>query len=173
MRVLDPFHVVRLGFACVDDVRRRVQQDVLGHRGRRGDPLYGADGSAVNVALACADPGIDTSSLLDDYAGFLDTLARSEQAKHIRCRQAAVFMERAGDLDAWMRRTTIEPVPQIRRLEVWPFLSWCFATGHVVPDLELIAAKGKGAHFSLWAAMHPSDLDELRSAAASFGWTPI
>jgi transposase len=26
VRVLDPFHVVRLGFACVDDVRRRVQQ---------------------------------------------------------------------------------------------------------------------------------------------------
>jgi transposase len=38
VRVLDPFHVVRLGFACVDDVRRRVQQDVFGHRGRRGDP---------------------------------------------------------------------------------------------------------------------------------------
>jgi hypothetical protein len=127
----------------------------------------------VNVALACADPGIDTSSLLDDYAGFVDTLARSEQTKRIRCRQAAVFMERVGDLDAWMRRTTIERLTQIRRLEVWPFLSWCFATGCVVPDLELIAAKGKGAHFSLWAAMHPSDLDELRLAAVSFGWTPI
>ncbi|MBS4728261.1 ISL3 family transposase [Mycobacterium sp. SM1] len=41
VRVLDPFHVVRLGFAAVDDVRRRVQQDIYGHRGRRGDPLYG------------------------------------------------------------------------------------------------------------------------------------
>jgi transposase len=39
--VLDPFHVVRLGFAAVDDVRRRVQQDTYGHRSRRGDPLYG------------------------------------------------------------------------------------------------------------------------------------
>jgi len=37
VRVLDPFHVVRLGLACVDDVRR-VQQDTLGHRGRRRDP---------------------------------------------------------------------------------------------------------------------------------------
>ncbi|MBW3615136.1 MAG: transposase, partial [Actinobacteria bacterium] len=27
--------------AAVDDVRRRVQQEVLGHRGRKGDPLYG------------------------------------------------------------------------------------------------------------------------------------
>ena len=41
VRVLDPFHTVRLGFAAVDDVRRRVQHDTHGHRGRRGDPLYG------------------------------------------------------------------------------------------------------------------------------------
>jgi hypothetical protein len=41
LRVLDPFHVVRLGFACVDDVRRRVQQQTYGHRGHRGDPPYG------------------------------------------------------------------------------------------------------------------------------------
>ncbi len=39
--VLDPFHVVRLLTAAVDEVRRRVQNDTLGHRGRKGDPLYG------------------------------------------------------------------------------------------------------------------------------------
>ncbi len=39
-RVLDPFHVVRLGLAAVDDVRRRVQQQTLGRRGHRDDPLY-------------------------------------------------------------------------------------------------------------------------------------
>ena len=39
--VLDAFHVVKLDTAAVDEVRRRVQQDTLGHRGRRGDPLYG------------------------------------------------------------------------------------------------------------------------------------
>ena len=38
--VLDAFHVVRLGTAAVDEVRRRVQQDIHGHRGRRDDPLY-------------------------------------------------------------------------------------------------------------------------------------
>ncbi len=38
--MLDCFHVTRLGFAAVDDVRRRVQQQTLGHRGRRDDPLY-------------------------------------------------------------------------------------------------------------------------------------
>jgi transposase len=41
VRVLDPFHVVRLALAALDDVRRRVQQAQTGHRGRTGDPLYG------------------------------------------------------------------------------------------------------------------------------------
>lgn len=39
--VLDAFHVVKLATAAVDEVRRRVQQDTRGHRGRKGDPLYG------------------------------------------------------------------------------------------------------------------------------------
>ena len=39
--VLDAFHIVKLGTAAVDDVRRRIQQQTLGHRGRKGDPLYG------------------------------------------------------------------------------------------------------------------------------------
>ena len=40
--VMDPFHTVRLGGEALDDCRRRVQQATLGHRGRTGDPLYGA-----------------------------------------------------------------------------------------------------------------------------------
>lgn len=39
--VLDAFHVVKLGTAAVDECRRRIQQETLGHRGRKGDPLYG------------------------------------------------------------------------------------------------------------------------------------
>lgn len=39
--VLDAFHVVKLSTQAVDEVRRRVQQEVTGHRGRKGDPLYG------------------------------------------------------------------------------------------------------------------------------------
>lgn len=39
-RVADPFHVVRVANRCLDQVRRRVQNDTLGHRGRKADPLY-------------------------------------------------------------------------------------------------------------------------------------
>ena len=38
--VMDPFHVVRLAGDALDQCRRRVQQDLHGHRGRAGDPLY-------------------------------------------------------------------------------------------------------------------------------------
>jgi transposase len=40
--VMDPFHVVRLTGDALDQCRRLVQQDLHGHRGRAGDPLYRA-----------------------------------------------------------------------------------------------------------------------------------
>jgi transposase len=39
-QVADPFHVVRLANERLDEVRRRVQNETLGHRGRKTDPLY-------------------------------------------------------------------------------------------------------------------------------------
>jgi transposase len=38
--VVDHFHVIRLANTVVDQVRRRTQQALLGHRGRTHDPLY-------------------------------------------------------------------------------------------------------------------------------------
>ena len=40
--VMDPFHVTRLAGEALDECRRRVQQTIHGHRGRKGDPLYSA-----------------------------------------------------------------------------------------------------------------------------------
>ncbi|MBS1673837.1 MAG: ISL3 family transposase, partial [Actinobacteria bacterium] len=40
--VMDPFHVVRLAGDALDVCRRRVQQDIFGRRGMKGDPLYQA-----------------------------------------------------------------------------------------------------------------------------------
>ena len=40
--VADPFHVVRHATAQVDLARRRVQNEVFAHRGRKDDPLYQA-----------------------------------------------------------------------------------------------------------------------------------
>jgi len=40
--VVDHFHCIRLANQAIDDVRRRVQNETLGHRGRKTDPLYRA-----------------------------------------------------------------------------------------------------------------------------------
>ena len=40
VQIADPFHLVKLANFVLDEVRRRVQNDTLGHRGRETDPLY-------------------------------------------------------------------------------------------------------------------------------------
>lgn len=54
-QVADPFHVVAVGTRAVDTVRRRVQQETLGHRGRKGDPLYRAR-KLLTLAAERLDP---------------------------------------------------------------------------------------------------------------------
>jgi transposase len=40
VQVADPFHLVKLANQRLDEVRRRVQNETMGHRGRKDDPLY-------------------------------------------------------------------------------------------------------------------------------------
>ena len=40
VQVADPFHVVKLANTKLDECRRRVQNETVGHRGRKADPLY-------------------------------------------------------------------------------------------------------------------------------------
>ncbi len=68
--VMDRFHVIKLANSAIDDVRRRVQQDTTGHRGRAQDPLYGIrrlllvgaerlserGWERIHAALAAGDP---------------------------------------------------------------------------------------------------------------------
>ena len=54
--VLDAFHIVKLAGDALDEVRRRVQQDTTGHRGRKGDPLY-------QSAIFCAPRVIGSRSV--------------------------------------------------------------------------------------------------------------
>ncbi|MGE0304426.1 MAG: transposase [Acidimicrobiia bacterium] len=50
VQVADPFHVVQLANRALDECRRRVQNETLGHRGRRDDPLYRARRRLVMAA---------------------------------------------------------------------------------------------------------------------------
>jgi transposase len=42
LQVVDPFHAISLANRALDAVRRRVQHEQMGHRGRKDDPLYRA-----------------------------------------------------------------------------------------------------------------------------------
>ena len=68
--VLDAFHIVKLGTDAVDQCRRRVQQDTLNHRGRKGDPLYG-----IRLILRC---GAD--KLTDKQKARLDKAIAADEA---------------------------------------------------------------------------------------------
>ncbi|CAN5828571.1 hypothetical protein BH24ACT3_BH24ACT3_00720 [soil metagenome] len=39
-QIADPFHLVKLANSKLDECRRRVQNETVGHRGRKTDPLY-------------------------------------------------------------------------------------------------------------------------------------
>ena len=57
VQVADVFHVVKLANTALDEVRRRVQNDTMGHRGRTDDPLY-----RCRRKLVMADERLDDTS---------------------------------------------------------------------------------------------------------------
>ena len=54
--VLETFHIVTLAGDAPGEVRRRVQQDTLSHRGRTGDPLSPGPQSLARLTHASSPP---------------------------------------------------------------------------------------------------------------------
>jgi transposase len=116
--VVDPFHAVALANRAVDDVRRRVQQDTLSHRGRSGDPLYGirrlllraterhseSSRARLEVGLAAGDP-------LDEV---LDTVLAREALRWMYA--AATPAEAALRFDVFVAECRASAVPELHRL---------------------------------------------------------
>ena len=87
-QVADPFHVVRLGNDAPNDVRRRVQNQTLGHRGRKDDPLYRARKLLVSASENITDAGRDRlRGLLD--AG--DPYGEVRDARHAKETLRAIY----------------------------------------------------------------------------------
>ena len=57
--VADPFHVVKHAVHQLDECRRRVQNELLGHRGRKEDPLFRARRLLVKAAERLDDKGTE------------------------------------------------------------------------------------------------------------------
>ncbi|HEU4648425.1 MAG TPA: ISL3 family transposase, partial [Gemmatimonadales bacterium] len=116
--VLDAFHVVKLGTAAVDEVRRRVQQEIHGHRGRAGDPLYG-----IRTILRCGQ-----EKLTDKQKARLET-ALDAHDRHVEVEVAwrcAQQLRAAYTADSLAEGRSIAekvltsfptcPIPEIKRL---------------------------------------------------------
>jgi transposase len=131
--VLDAFHVVRLGFAALDEVRRRVQQEQTGHRGHKNDPLYRTRRllrrrvdrlqphhfAKLNAALAAGDPHGEVTIAWHAAQALAGALAQTDRPAGAR----AVLEMIATYIDC--------PVPELARLartlRTWqPQLLACF-----------------------------------------------
>ncbi|MGF0131377.1 ISL3 family transposase [Dietzia cinnamea] len=116
--VLDAFHVVKLALGAVDDVRRRLQQQIKGHRGRKGDPLFG-----IRTIIRC-DPARLTER---QWRRFNDALAADPRHEELflawqvahELRQAYHQQDvRTGRAAAEKLLTALPscPIPEIARL---------------------------------------------------------
>jgi transposase len=138
VRVLDAFHVVRLGLAAVDDVRRRVQQQTYGHRGRADDPLYrirrvlrrGAE-HLTDTGWARLLAGIEAG---DEHGQVAAAWVAAQELRAIyRCRDREHAAARLYD---WIVTCIDSGVPELRRLArtltAWrtEFLAF-FSTGRI------------------------------------------
>jgi transposase len=116
--VADPFHVVRVANRAVDQVRRRVQNETLGHRGRKHDPLYRIRKLLVSGAERLDDRGRDRLLLGlrvgDPHDELLGAWLAKESVRDIYLTdepdEAAVLLDKAivGCLE--------DEVPEIRAL---------------------------------------------------------
>ncbi|HEX5335237.1 MAG TPA: transposase [Propionicimonas sp.] len=118
--VLDAFHVVKLGTNVVDEVRRRVQQDTVGHRGRKDDPLYKIRGllrhgvehlsprevARLETALEVGDPNWEVTIAWSCYQ-------RLRSIHHQRTQAAGKHL--AADLIATLYTCPISEVARLGR----------------------------------------------------------
>jgi site-specific recombinase XerD len=127
------------------------------------------------TALAAVNPAAAPAArmtLLERHAAFVAGLDCHDQAKRLRRNGAQALLRRHADLARWMERPTVDRIAEARRLYAWPFLSWCFAIGVLRPDVELLIARSKGAHYITWARMHPDQVDRVAQTAQEMGWVP-
>ena len=116
--------------------------------------------------------GRTTGDIAARYRDYVAGMSCAQRGKRLRILGLERFLERFGDdLDRWMQRPTAARLDDVRRCDAWPFLSWCFATGRVRPDVELLAARSKGAHLTTWCSFHHHDADRAVAAGQALGWS--
>ena len=119
VRVLDAFHVVRLGQAAVDDVRRRVQQQTLARRGHRDDPLYRARRLLRRGFTTLTDRQWDTlehALVIGDRSGQLTQAWMTAQELQLLYSRSRNLPDAKGRLWRILDRCAQSDVPELLRL---------------------------------------------------------
>lgn len=132
--VLDVFHAIGLANRRIDDVRRRVQNETLGHRGRSGDPLYG-----IRKLLLCGEERVDARGMARLMAG----LAAGDPYDEIGCVWVAKELLR----DVYTTGTKRDAHALLVR-----FYTWC-ADHSDIPELVSLArsiANWQDALLAFW-----------------------
>jgi transposase len=119
VRVVDHFHAIKLANTAIDDVRRRVQQATLGHRGHKHDPLYRA-----RRVLLCADERLTP----ERFEWMRQLLEAGDPDGEVRA--AWVAKELLRDV-----YSAVDPAHARRRLIV--FFHWCAEAE--VPEVTRLA----------------------------------
>lgn len=146
IQVADPFHVVKLANQKLDECRRRVQNQTLGHRGRKSDPLYRA-----RKLLIMADERLETDG-----------------------RERLRGLLRAGDpdgevFDAWIARQCVRDIytiddPAVAR-------EWVNRLGADLQDERPPEVRSLGRTISRWrdqiCAWHASGITNAATEAAN------
>ena len=150
--VVDHFHAIGLANSAIDDVRRRVQQETTGHRGRKGDPLY-----AIRRALLVADEHLSE----DRFAWITERLAAGDPdgevaaawvaKEYLRAVYAAVDAAHARRrLVAFYQYCADADVPELTRLartvdrwstEILAYHSTFGASNGRVENIHMLAEK--------------------------------
>lgn len=122
----------------------------------------------MSPATATAEAHLPVE-LLAGYLDYVAGLDCAQQAKSLRRRGALRFLERF-DLDIWMTRPTRARLDDTKRADAWPFVSWCFAIDRLRADVDLIAGRSNGCHYSTWAGLHPGDVERTVAVGTELGW---
>ncbi len=118
-QIADPFHVVRLANQALDETRRRVQNETLGHRGHKTDPLY-----RCRRLLTKADERLDENgrSKLLGLLGAGDPKGEVKTAWHAKEVVRDVYtISDPGTADMFVARLAVDlqdqtSPPEVRRL---------------------------------------------------------
>ncbi len=116
--VVDHWHLVRLANQALDETRRRTQQETLGHRGRKGDPLYDIRKLLLVAHQRLTSRAIeritDALRLGDPYFEVEAVWVGKELLRHV---YAADGTEQAAErLDAFLDWAHEVDIPELTRL---------------------------------------------------------